>query len=142
MLRHVSFTVLLMLFSTLVMAGEGQAPTVSVAYLAKMLLSLLLVLALLLGFMWVLRRAMHMPGTANRGIKIVTVTSIGTRERLMVIEVGGEQILLGITPNRIEKLHLLAQPLDTKEPARPVMPAFAQTLQAVLQKNRSSGEDQ
>jgi len=36
----------------------------------------------------------------------------GTRERIMVIDVGGEQHLVGVTPHNINHLATLAKPLE------------------------------
>lgn len=50
------------------------------------------------------------PGSRN--IKIVTALSLGTRERVVVIEVGGKQHMLGVTPHQINHLMTLDEPLE------------------------------
>ena len=45
-------------------------------------------------------------------IRVIAGLSIGTRDRIVLLQVGEEQILVGLTPGRIEKLHTLAQPLE------------------------------
>lgn len=108
--------VLLMIPLSQAWAGDVQPPEVSTAYMGKMLFSLVLVVAFLFAFMWLMRRSMQLGGSAD-GIRIVAVKALGTRERLMVVDVGGEQILLAVTPQRIEKLHELKAPLEIQPAA-------------------------
>ncbi len=49
----------------------------------------------------------------------------------MLVQVGDEQILLGLTPGRIEKLHTLARPLDAPAGA-PASVSFARRLRDAM----------
>lgn len=52
-------------------------------------------------------------GFANsRGLKIVTSLSLGTKERIVVIEVKGQQHVIGVTANQINHLITLDEPLE------------------------------
>jgi flagellar biosynthetic protein FliO len=92
------------------------------------LVGLILVLGLILGMAWLLKR---MPG-AGLGIRpsdqlrVVSMLSVGTKERVMVIEVGKQQLLIGVTAGGITALHTLPEPLVVA-PA-PTMPNFAELL--------------
>ncbi|MGY0632991.1 flagellar biosynthetic protein FliO [Luteimonas sp. A478] len=75
--------------------------------------ALLLVLALIVGLSWLLKR---MPGGGLRpadGLRVVASIPLGTRERAAVVQVGGEQLLLGIGSGGVRTLHVLPQPLPT-----------------------------
>lgn len=92
------------------------------------LLSLILVVALILALGWLVRR---MPGFARSGnvtgLRVVATLPIGQRERLMVVEVGDTQLLIGAGPGGIHTLHTLEQPLqETPVPDGPS--PFAQLL--------------
>ncbi|WP_392732941.1 flagellar biosynthetic protein FliO [Stenotrophomonas rhizophila] len=107
-------------------------------------LALLAVLALIIGLGWLLKR---MPGSGFRpaeGMRVVASLNVGAKERVVVVEVNGEQLLLGVTAGGINTLHRLPEPLPTPAPARlpdlknlPTLknlPNFAQLLQQRLRK--------
>lgn len=79
------------------------------------------------------------PGTfsANTQLKIISSMPLGTRERIVLIDAGGQQLLLGITPTNINTLHVFADPIvvDSKPE---VQSDFSQKLMAILQQKPSS----
>ena len=101
--------------------------------------TLLLVLGLIIGLGWLLKR---MPGGAFRpaeGLKVVASINVGAKERVVVVDVNGQQLLLGITAGGISTLHQLPEPLpQTPAPAMPnlkQLPNFAQLLAQKLRKD-------
>nr|WP_246429139.1 flagellar biosynthetic protein FliO [Pseudoxanthomonas broegbernensis] len=101
-------------------------------------LALLLVLGLILGLAWLLRR---LPGGLRtaEGLRVVGSLPLGAKERLVVVEVGGRQLLLGVTSAGISLLHDLPEPLPPAEPPRlpnlKDLPNFAQLLSQRLRKD-------
>jgi len=103
------------------------------------ILALLAVLALIIGLGWVLKR---LPGSGFRpadGLKLVATLTVGTKERVVVVEVNGRQLLLGVTAGGINALHTLEEPLPVAPPPRlpdlKQFPNFAQLLQQKLRKD-------
>ena len=98
--------------------------------------ALLLVLALIVGLGWLLKR---LPGSGFRpaeGMKLVASLNVGARERLVVVEVNGQQLLLGVTAGGINTLHVLPEPLPaTPPPNLKQLPNFAQVLAQKLRKD-------
>jgi len=45
------------------------------------------------------------------GLNVVSVLSLGQRERIVVVQAGEEQLLLGVTSPQITTLHVLETPL-------------------------------
>ena len=72
---------------------------------------LLAVVAIIYGCAWLIRRMGGMTGMNNNAIKVVSVLAIGVVERIALVEVGQQQILLGITPTTIRTLHVFDQPV-------------------------------
>ena len=75
-------------------------------------LSSALVIGLLLALGQLLRRLKLPALGGNRQLKVVSSLALGTKEKLVVVQVGKEQVLLGITPQNISHLGKLEQPLE------------------------------
>ncbi len=109
---------LLMAAPGLIRAAEqkgGQTPPEQLGpgTALQVLLALLLVLALIGAMAWMIRRFGNVSGVGRSGpLKVITAVSVGQRERVVLIEVGERQLLLGVAPGRVEKLHVLEQPVD------------------------------
>ncbi|WP_312521092.1 flagellar biosynthetic protein FliO [Stutzerimonas nitrititolerans] len=121
-----------------VMAAETTASMSSAgmgAQLSKLLLGLLLVIGLIFLLAWLLRRVQQLHPRGAQLIKIVSTQALGPRERLVLVQVGGEQILLGLSAGRITPLHVLEEPVHLPD-AEPATPEFAQRLMELLGKDQ------
>jgi len=104
--------------------------------LAQMVFGLLLVVGLIFFLAWLLRR---MQGAAPKGgqvIEIVGSRALGPRDRLLLVQVGKEQILIGHTPGSIEALHVMVEPVEVAASARQATPEFAQRLMELMGKDQ------
>ncbi|WP_373293781.1 flagellar biosynthetic protein FliO [Alteromonas halophila] len=77
-------------------------------------LSLLLVIGIIFALAWVMRR-FNVAHAGSGQMKVVASMVAGTKEKIMVIEVGDEQHLVGITPNHISHLSKLETHLKSKQ---------------------------
>jgi flagellar protein FliO/FliZ len=116
--------------------GTGSAPD-TLATMVTLGLGLLAVLALIFGCAWIVRRMGGMSGGNTRAIKVVSVMPMGTRERVALIEVGGKQILVGVTPQTIRTLHVFDEPVVSA--GEPASGDFARKLQGMIGKSWGSG---
>ena len=67
--------------------------------------ALMFVLALLVGLAWFLKRfGPKNLGGGNNTVKLVGALSVGARERILVVEVGGQWIVVGASPGRMNAL--------------------------------------
>jgi len=106
-------------------AGAGQV--------GKMIAGLLLMIVVIIGLAALLKRINGLQRSLPGAIRVVSVTSIGARERLMLVEVGGRQLLVGAAPGRVQTLLVLDQPVAMPQAAA-VRPAggFAERLRDAL----------
>lgn len=107
-------------------ASFGE-PTGAAGAVGGTVLALLLVVGVILALAWLAKR---MPGIGavgggNPALKIVGSLALGPRERVVVVDVGGTQLLLSTGPHGTRALHTLEQPLPA--PAHAPTP-FAQVL--------------
>jgi len=90
------------------------------------ILALGLVIGLIFALAWIARR---LPGTGLRpgdGLRVMAGVSLGSKERAVVVDINGKQLLLGVTPGSVSLLHILETPLPENTPAR--FPEFASLL--------------
>jgi len=70
-------------------------------------LGLALVLALIFAAAWVLKRVGGLPAGGQGLVRVLGGISLGARERLVVVEVEGTRLILGVAPGRVQTLHVL-----------------------------------
>ncbi len=90
--------------------ATGGLPTADLTSAAiRMVLGLTFVLALLGATAWVSRR--FRKGAMARGgqIEVISGLSLGARERVVLLRVGGDQVLVGVSPSGMRALHVLNQ---------------------------------
>ncbi|NII07655.1 flagellar biosynthetic protein FliO [Luteibacter anthropi] len=114
------------------MAAPVAAPAVdSGAELVRVLISLLGVVALIFFVGWLSRRAQVRIRPGGRKIRVVESMPVGVKDRVMLIEVGGKQLLVGASPGGgLRTLHVLDTPVaeDAVPPQAPVIRGFRDVL--------------
>lgn len=131
-----------------VLAAEGTDPAVAKApfeplgagSLLQFTVSLLLVLAAIVVSAWLLRRFGRLQSSANGALRIIGGLSVGARERVVLVQVGKDQLLLGVAPGQVRTLHVLDQPLVIEQGsgAKKAGDHFAERLAAALRGGKPS----
>jgi flagellar protein FliO/FliZ len=120
-------------------ANAAAAPVVNsgvAGQLTQLVFGLLLVLGLIFFLAWLLRRVQQ-AGPAGKGqvIELIGSRALGPRDRLMLVQVGNEQILLGLSPGTITALHVLKEPVQVPSTTEKNTPEFAQRLMELMGKD-------
>jgi len=89
-----------------------HVPATTAGGLAQLTLSLLLVLAAVFAAAWVVRRLRGFGNASSRAIQVIADAPLGTKERAVLIQVGGQQLLVGVAPGRVSLLHVLTEKVD------------------------------
>jgi flagellar protein FliO/FliZ len=116
--------------------AEASKPVARVAVSANVLnwsLGLLIVLGVFFLCVWGLRKLNGLSVTNAEQMRIVGGLSLGMREKIILIQVGKKQLIVGVTPGRIHTLHVLEDDeCLVKQP--PVEPGslFAQRLMQAM----------
>jgi flagellar protein FliO/FliZ len=106
----------------------GHASAADAGSIGGALFSLVLVIGLILALGWLAKRMPGMQrGAAAGHLKIVASIALGPRDRAVVVDVAGTQLLLGVGPGGVRTLHTLEAPLPVAEAASAPSP-FAQIL--------------
>jgi|GEM_PF-214999 len=108
--------------------------------LLEMVLGLGVVLALIVLAAWVMRRVLRIQPSVNGRMRILGALSLGARERIVLLQVGGSQLVVGVAPGRIQTLHLLDEPLPvTPEEAEQTV-SFQRQVRAALRGFRGGAQ--
>lgn len=128
-------------------AGETGEKTLAVStgfgsMLGQMVAVLLLVILLLMGLAWVLKRAGVNQGALNGQLAVLGAVSVGQREKVVLIQAGQEQLLVGVTANEISLLHLLSEPIvlddnPVQKTNSALTDSFAQKLQHAINRRQA-----
>ena len=118
-------------------AEPASVPSVGIV---GVLVNLALVLALIGVCAWLYARANVRMRASAGSLAIVASRQVGSRERLAVVQVGDEQVLLGITSQGISHLHTLATPLTATDEASLATSPFAEKLRALGGAIKRDGE--
>lgn len=105
--------------------------------LAQVALSLLLVLGAIAGLAWLVKKIQHFQPISQSSMRVISSLALGPRDRLLLVQVGEKQLLLGASPGRINMLHVFSEPVIDADLATPSGPDFTNTL-AKLLKQKSS----
>jgi len=118
-------------------SGSGGG-VVDAAYLAQLIVGLFVVVAAIVVLAFVMRRMTGAQAALGRELRIVGGISLGAREKLVLVQVGDTQLLVGVAPGRVQTLHVLDEPIrvdPSDAVSRPGDTPFARRLRAVLQRD-------
>ncbi|MEF1288860.1 flagellar biosynthetic protein FliO [Vibrio sp. M260118] len=97
--------------------------------------SLIFVVAFILFLAWLLKR-MRLPALANqKGLSVVRQIVVGHKERIVIVQAGEEQFLVGVTAQSIQLISKLEKPLSQEEMATS---PFSNQLTQLLKNNDKS----
>jgi len=92
--------------------AQREAPGVDAGNLLQTIFGLLLVLALIVAMAWLMKRSQQWHGIGQQQFKVIAALPLGPREKAVLLQVGEQQLLLGVTPQNVNLLSALEQPLD------------------------------
>lgn len=95
-------------------AGSAVAEQLAQSSL-RMIGSLVAVLALVALCSWALRRWRDRRSVDNESIEIVSGISLGAKERIVLLKVGDEQVLVGVSPAGMRSLHVVRQTISPED---------------------------
>jgi flagellar protein FliO/FliZ len=105
--------------------------------LLQVIFGLAVVLALLIGGLYLLKRLQLPRGAGASLLRVVAGTAVGPRERVAVIEIEDTWLVVGVAPGRVNMLHSLPRGRLAEQPA-PVAGAedFGKWLRQVMERRR------
>ncbi len=122
-------------------ASKQPVRTLASADMLHWSMGLLVVLAIFFLCAWGVRKLSGVAVNGAEKMRVIGGLSLGMREKVILLQVGKKQLILGVTPGRIDTLHVLEGDdcLGRDEPPSIGMDSgFAQKLMQAM-KGRSDG---
>lgn len=114
----------------------NQAGTLTMADAGATLLMLLVVLAVIIGLAALVKKMnMRLPGR-NGPVQVLSSTSIGPKERLLVVAVGEQKLLLGVTAHQVQLLQTLPDDFKVQDKPHAASGSLAESVLSVLRRDR------
>jgi len=110
-----------------------QNEIISSADFAGWAIGLLVVLVIFAICVWITQQLQRQQLSSGNRLHIVGGLSLGMRERIVLVQAGKKQLILGVTPSRIDTLHVLeGDDCLTQNTPLFVESHFAQKLKQVM----------
>lgn len=129
--QHTTISTLLSLSPSICLAAEAPSP---ISSMLQVIFGLLVVLAVMAGLAWLLKRFNMQQGNNNAVAKIVGGVSVGSRERLIVVEVADRWLVVGVAPGQItnianlDKSNAQVFPSTNTAEGKPALDTFSKWL--------------
>ena len=136
------FLAVLLTLMTAPALAQDAAPAVSPSslftgdYLLQVVGSFVVVILLLIGVLVLLRRFNGVSSQMNGNMRVISSVGVGQRERVVLLQVGEEQILVGVGPGNVRKIHAFDEPVV--EPAASSTPNFSDVWKVALGKSEAA----
>lgn len=120
--------------------SSQMAPGIdTVPAVLNVVLSLLLVIAAIFASIWGAKRLSGLSVPANKNMRVLGGMSVGPKERVVLIDVAGKQILIGVAPGSVNCVHAFDEPqVDLDETGVAASGAFADKLSQFLRPGKDS----
>jgi flagellar protein FliO/FliZ len=117
-------------------ADKGRdvlASPVDVSTLLGLAASLVVVIGAILLAGWAYSRLRGVSTGASRVINVLAAQSLGPKERIVLVQIGGKQLAVGLTPGSLNTLHVFDEPVIEVAEKRQSAP-FAEKLRVAFAK--------
>ncbi len=135
------FLLALFAFMTVPAVAQEAVPAVSPSslftgdYLLQVIGSFVVVILLLVGVLVLLRRFNGVSSQMSGNMRVISSVGVGQRERVVLLQVGEEQILVGVGPGNVRKIHAFDEPVV--EPSASTTPSFSDVWKVAMGKTEA-----
>jgi flagellar protein FliO/FliZ len=113
-------------------AETAVVATETVSSVGQLILGFAVVIALLFVSLWFLKRLSAPRGQAAGLLRVIAGTAVGPRERVVIVEVSGTWLVLGVAPGQVNTLAEIPRSSHPSRPAQSETHDFAGWLRRAL----------
>lgn len=108
------------------------------SYVFQIIASFSIVIFVILALAWMVKKSGRLGTSGNNVLKIVSSLSLGMREKVVVINYDGVNILIGVAPGHIRTLHVLegVKPVEKKEEVTVDKEGFAGIISRFIKQSK------
>lgn len=92
---------------------------VSATGMSSALLGLVIALAILGAAAWILKRINSNRMTSNATAKVIGGVTVGSRERVLIVEIANQWIIVGVAPGQVRSLLVMPRPEHSVQSEKP-----------------------
>lgn len=116
-------------------APAASAAPSSGGGLLEVTLALLVIVALIAGLAWLMKRMRGFGISGHDRIQVLSERAMGPKERCVLVRVGTTEILVGVAAGSVTTLHVFPEGAVTEAPAPPATAAGIPTFKDMLMKS-------
>ena len=111
-----------------------KSDPMSASYLFQLILGLIIVLICIVVLAWFAKRVNRLQSSTGGLLTILGGISMGSRERVVLMQVGEQQLLIGVAPGRINTLYVLDTPVENADnnPGKTFADSFSEKLKSMV----------
>ncbi len=104
----------------------------------QMIMGLFGIIVFIFAIAWLIKRMGSLNPVHSNNLKVVAGLNVGQREKIIVVQVMDEQLLVGVTQSNIQLLSRLEQPLPNKDASS--LGGFHEKFQAAISGLKNKGQ--
>jgi flagellar biosynthetic protein FliO len=116
------------LSAPLVAAQKDLLSPVNPANIIQMLFALCLVLGLIVALAWLVKRFGLIQAPSSLSMRVLSSLSLSGKERVVLVEVGEQQFLIGVSPGRVSRLHTFDEAVVSDRESPTALPGALQSF--------------
>ena len=102
----------------------------NITYMVQVIGALLLVFGCLFGFVFLLKKMNRLPVSERKPIRVLSSIKVGSREKIMLVDTGEDQLLVGVAAGNIRTLYVFGDTAEKVSEAASARADFGSLLHA------------
>jgi len=114
--------------------NRHELKTVTYEHVLNWSLRLIIVLCIFFICIWFIKKTGSLPNYSKEKMRVLSALSVGMREKLILVQIGNKQLVLGVTPGNIVNLLTLEgdEKLFQEQPDKREVGEFSQKLKQLM----------